>query len=318
LAADAALVAEVRRNLAVYAGQAPHHPVRALYVAESSSGLGVADRLRDTLAIPVYRFDPLVGLTAPTGSTAGAFAGIAGTFQPLSRGRELPVNFVKPREPKPPRDPNRRLFALAGGLAAAILLGLVTLGWARNSAKSRELAELVETKAKLDSDLRILEQDDRRFKSVKEWRDSEVVWLDELYDVTAAVRDIDRMRVTHVIANPLTIASTPGKANKYAARVEMKGLITDDTRPLMALTTELSVDGYHRVEAKTVGPNQTGNRRQFPQQWSQKFEVEKRVDEKEKRPTARYTAKFNATAPPRRPRMDGMGGILDILGGIQP
>jgi len=58
------LLGEIKRNLAVYAGQAPQHPVRALYVAEATGPtLGVGDRLRDTLAIPVYRFDPLAAIS---------------------------------------------------------------------------------------------------------------------------------------------------------------------------------------------------------------------------------------------------------------
>src|SRR5439155_15118662 len=66
LASDTALLGEIKRNLAVYAGQAPQHPVRALYVAEATGPtLGVGDRLRDTLAIPVFRFDPLAGLQPP-------------------------------------------------------------------------------------------------------------------------------------------------------------------------------------------------------------------------------------------------------------
>src|SRR5438105_3320915 len=55
---ESALISEIRRNLAVYAGQAGHSPVEALYVAEAGRHATVADRLRTTLAIPVYRLDP--------------------------------------------------------------------------------------------------------------------------------------------------------------------------------------------------------------------------------------------------------------------
>jgi Tfp pilus assembly PilM family ATPase len=320
LASDATLLAEVRRNLAVYAGQAPQNPVRALYVAETGGQLGVADRLRDTLAIPVYGFDPLAGQAAPAGVPSGAFAGAAGLFQFLGRGRELPVNFVKPREPKPPSDPNKRTLVWAAGVAAAVLLGLFIAGWARLAAKDRELAKLTQAKNDYDRELVTLDQDDRRYKAVKEWQDSEVVWLDELYDLTASVPNIDKMRVTHLSANPNTTAGTQGKTGKYAARVEIKGLLTDDRKPLTALTRELDLEGFHRVEAPSVGQNQSGgNRRQFPQQWSTRFDVEKRLDDKEKRPSARYERKFDAKPPPRRPRMDGPGGgFLDMLGGVLP
>jgi hypothetical protein len=322
LASDAALLAEVRRNLAVYAGQSSLHPVRALYVAENPGGLGVADRLRDTLAIPVYRYDPLAGQIPPSGVPSGAFAGAAGLFQFVGRGRELPINFVKPREPRAPADPNKRMLAWVGGIAAALMLLLFGAGWMRLSAKGRELEQLSKAKDDLERELVSLDQDDRRFKAVKDWRDSEVVWLDELYDVTASVQNIDNLRVTNFNANPTSTNTAVGAAktnNKYAARVEVKGMMTGDGKPLRALTNELAIDGYHRVEAPSVGQNQSGgNRRQFPQQWSTKFDVEKRVDPSEKRTSSRYERKFTATPPPRRPRNDGNPfGDLN-LGGLQP
>jgi hypothetical protein len=293
-----------------------------LYVAEASGQAGVADRVRDTLAIPVYGFDPLSGQMPPEGAPAGAFTGAAGLFQLVGRGRELPVNFVKPREPKPPSDPNKRTLAWAAGIAAALLLGLFVLGWSRLAAKDRELKQLVDAKSDLDRELVTLDQDDRRFKAIKEWQDSEVVWIDELYDVTATVQNIDRMRVTHLAANPVAAGVTPGKSGKYAARVELKGLLTDDRKPLTALTSELAADGYHRVEAPSVDRNQSGaNRRQFPQQWSTKFDVEKRVDAADKRSSARYERKFSATPPPRRPRGEGGPGVFfdfGLPGGPQP
>lgn len=317
LGADAALLSEMRRNLAVYSGQSSQAPVQALYVAESPGSLGVADRLRDSLAIPVHAFDPLAGLPVPDGARTGAFAGAAGLIALRGLNRPLPINYLQPREPKPPRDPNRRAMAWAGGIAAAILLCLVAFGWSRLSAKDKELAALVEARSDLDRDLVALDQDDRRYKAIQEWRDNEVVWLDELYDLTAAVPNIDKMRVTHIIANPIAVGSGSSKTNKYAARVELKGLVTDDTKPLTALTRELDVDGFHRVEARTTSQNTGATRRQFIQQWSTKFDVEKRLDEKDKRGASRYERKFTATPPPRR--QSGPGGFdMGALGGLLP
>jgi Tfp pilus assembly PilM family ATPase len=122
LASDAALLGEIRRNLAVYAGQAPQHPVRALYVAEvAGPSLGLGDRLRDTLAIPVFRFDPLAGLALPAGTAVGSFAGIAGLVHLAGKGKRLPINFVHAREPKAPVDPNRRRLAWVAAVAGLLL-----------------------------------------------------------------------------------------------------------------------------------------------------------------------------------------------------
>src|SRR4029077_16787817 len=71
---ESAVVGEIRRNLAVYAGQAVTSPVQALYVAESGRHATLADRLKTTLAIPVYRLDPFDGLArsgVPTHATRG-------------------------------------------------------------------------------------------------------------------------------------------------------------------------------------------------------------------------------------------------------
>ena len=54
-----------------------HSPVEALYVAEAGRQATLADRLRTTLAIPVYRLDPFGGIgddNLPT-EKRGAFAG---------------------------------------------------------------------------------------------------------------------------------------------------------------------------------------------------------------------------------------------------
>ena len=150
-------------------------------------------------------------------------------------------------------------------------------GWARLAAKDRELTILNQTKTDLERDLVTLDQDDRRFKAVKEWQDSEVVWLDELYDLTASVPNIDKMRVTHLTANPIAAAGTQGKTGKYAARVEIKGLLTDDRKPLTALTRELDMEGYHRVEAPSVGQNQSGGIEEWVQRLGRLYLIPRAV-----------------------------------------
>ncbi len=310
-AGGAGLLGDIRRNLAVFAAQSPGDAIRALYVAGPPESQPIAADLASALAFPVHV------LPASDGAAVPARIALAGLVELFARTRTLPVNFAHPREPKPPRDPNRRIMILAGALAATLLLGMVILGWSRLAAKDRIIRDLSDARSDLDRELVLLDQDDRRFKAVKEWQENEVVWLDELYDLTAATPNIDRLRFTHIVGNPIVTGSGSAKANKYAARVEIKGLVTDDTKPLIALTRELDVDGFHRVEAKTTAPNTGGNRRQFLQQWSTKYDVEKRLDPSDPRAATRYDRKFTATPPPRR--RSGMGGFdLGILGGLIP
>ncbi len=311
LTSDAALLGEIRRNLAVYAGQAPQHPVRALYVAEGNGrALGVNDRLRDTLAIPVFRFDPLAGAAPPDGATAGSFAGAAGLIHLASGRAALPINFVRPREPKPPPDPNKRLLTWAAVAAGIFLLVGGGAGYALVAAKDRELARLQQEKTDQDDVLLKLDQDERRIAAMEQWLKAEIVWADELYDLTARFPDITRLRLTEFAADPVPLPppqpGRPTDPNRPVARVKLKGLSAEDDRNLSTLMRELVKDAARgQVDPVSRSSNTTGSsRRQFAQQWSMAYYLPHRGPEQ-------YTRKFTATVPARTgPRRDrgGRGG----------
>src|SRR5262249_20310640 len=186
------LINEIRRNLAVYAGQAGQQPVRALYVAADGEQGLLRDRLLDTLAIPVYGLDPFAG-SEHVGIAAGqrgGFSGAVGLLYAQAQKAGLPINFVKPKEPKPPKDPNRRRVLVAAVVAAALLLGIVVFGYAQIAAKENELRALGLQKTELDAQLLQLGEDAQRIKALNDWNNNQVVWLDELYDLADNVPDV--------------------------------------------------------------------------------------------------------------------------------
>jgi hypothetical protein len=272
LASDSALLGEIRRNLAVYAGQAAQHPVRALYVAEGDgASLGVGDRLRDTLAIPVFRFDPLAGGHPPAGSAAGSFAGAAGLLHLYGKTKTLPINFVRPREPKPPVDPNRRVMAWAGAAGAALVLIAGLIGYGMVAARQKEVDRLAQQKTELDEALVKLDLDERRIAAVDQWQKSEIVWLEELYNLTARFPDITKLRVTEMKGEPINLPpAQPGRQadpDKPVARVKLKGLSTPDG-PLSTLMAELYTETARVDQQARKGINTGAGRRQFSQEWT--------------------------------------------------
>src|SRR5262249_9793799 len=86
------LAAEVRRNLAVHAGQSPQNPVRALYLALSGEQAALREKLVETLDMPVHLFDPFAGAEGSELPAAGrgTFVGAVGLLHLMAARRQLP------------------------------------------------------------------------------------------------------------------------------------------------------------------------------------------------------------------------------------
>jgi hypothetical protein len=266
---DDALLGEIRRNLAVFAGQAGQDPVRALYVADGTTPGNLQKRLADRLAIPVHELDPLNGLATPPNGR-GRFAGAVGVLHLLAAG-SLPINFVKPRDVQPTADPNRRKLVLAGSLVASLLVAGIALGWNAVSSKERQLNELLQQKNALDQQLAVLKEDEKRIKTIADWVDTDVAWLDEIYDLTDRVPDINAMHITGITVQALRKTGS----DKHVAKVSITGVTTDNYDAVDNLIRQFVRDGTYKVAPKKMSRNTTGiDRTQFPQQFLAEIEVE--------------------------------------------
>ena len=307
---EAALLGEIRRNLAVFAGQSPQDPVRALFVADGTAAGNLRIRLQDRLAIPVHVLDPIDQLAAP-GERRGLFAGAVGLLHGLAQNGRLPINFSNLRAAAPVADPNRRKVALVASLAAVVLLAGGGLAYHELSKRSTELADLVRVKSQLDQQIVALRDDEKRLKAVGDWVNTEVVWLDELYDLADRVPDVNAVRITSVTADPLTRTGN----DKYVARLTLKGVTTDDSKAVNTLMDRLVGDGFYRVEPKVMSRNTSTDRMRYSQQFTTKLDVEPR-------PSARYLRRL-PPAPPEalKPRANPPAGVRDlgaIFGGGRP
>jgi Tfp pilus assembly PilM family ATPase len=298
LAAGPALAGEVRRSLAVYGGQWPQSPVRRLFVADSGEHAALAGRLRDALGVPVTSFDPLAGLDAPA-SGRGSFAAAAGLLQAQARRRPPAVNFVRPKEPRPARDPNRARLVAAAAALGVLLLGTVGFGYAQVARKDREIEALQAEKTALDRVVLDVEEDARRIKALEEWSQGQIVWLDELYDLTDHFGDTNSMRLVQLAGEPLASSAKGKNAPKQVARMALKGITTDDYQAVDALLAGLVADGHYRVEPKQLKRNTGVDRFRFRQEFTTRLDLEPRP------PTAyvrRLTSPGDEEERPPRPR----------------
>jgi Tfp pilus assembly PilM family ATPase len=216
---DATLAQEVRRNLSVYGGQHPSAPVAAVYVAEPvgppGTG-GLADRLTDRLPIPIRSFDPLAGAPAADlipASLRSRFAAPVGLLS-AKAADALPINFVTVRQPRAERQGTSPRLLL-GVLAAVLLLGMLgVLGYLEVDKADARLNALLAAKASVDADLDRQSVEVKRLAAADEFANREVVVLDELFDLAAAVPDVGKVGVVNVT---LTALAPPAKKDTRPA-----------------------------------------------------------------------------------------------------
>jgi hypothetical protein len=285
------LAAEVRRNLTVYAGLAGRPPVGALYIA--GGGPELRERL-EALDVPIHEFDPFagaVGLDAPADSR-GSFAGAAGMLFARAESRGLPINFVQPRQPKPPSDPkNRRVAVVALALAVAVVVGILCCWTILHYARVK-LVAVQQERDTIDRQLAAFRQDGKLFKALDDW--DSVVWLDELYDLTDRIPDVNALRISQFTAEPLTRTAK----DRYVAHLTLKGNYYGEPgrKALDQLIEGFKKDGYYSPEA----PKFVGNQ----------FTLVVKV---ERRPPNDYTR----TLPPAPDNgQKNAGGPADLFGGF--
>jgi Tfp pilus assembly PilM family ATPase len=221
------LAGEIRRNLAVHAGQSPQNPVRAVYLALSGEQAALRERLVELLDIPVHPFDPFAGAEQPELPAAGrgTFIGAVGLLHLRARSAELPVNFALAKQPKPPRDPNRRLYLLGACAAVLLLLGGLVFGQKLVSNAEEELEEAKETTENLNAQLVKERLNTTRMKALHEW--DGVPWPDELYELTARMPEIQpQFKVRSLEGN---VERTPSRSR---ARQAAPGITPADRQEL--------------------------------------------------------------------------------------
>ncbi|HKB01022.1 MAG TPA: pilus assembly protein PilM [Gemmataceae bacterium] len=315
LNSEQALLGELRRNLAVYNGQNPQQPAEALYVAEAAGPGGWSGRVRAGLTVPVQAFDPLAGVEHDTAPDArGHFAGLAGLIQLKALGRALPIDFTAPRQPVAREAAQRKLVAAGAALLALLVIGGLGFGYMKVQARQTELTKLVKEKNELEKLSKEMEEDEKRIRLFKEWDETRVSWLDEMYDLTHRFPDIKETGVTQLRADSLAVQK--GAKVKLVARIFLK-IQTADGRHVDELQAAMKQDKrYHNVVKNIKGGAGALGFGRFAQTYEIRTDIEKR-------PTSEYVRKLTVPAPPRPGRGrddggdygDGMRGGFPGFGG---
>jgi hypothetical protein len=248
------LLGEVRRNLTMYAGGSPGHPVSGLYLAEAAGGW--AGRLRAALGIPVAAYDPLNGGVPEIAEPIrGRFAGAAGLLA-AKAADALPINFAAPRQPKASKDPKQRQLLVVALGALVLLGGFGLLGLFTLNAADQRVGALRRQKTDLEDQVKKLEPDAKRLDAANKWKARQVNWLDELYEMSERFKSSDKF--TAASFDGRAIDPDPKTGNQpNQARIDVK-VASRDIGQVNALVDAMRGEPKYYVgaEKSTGGPVQ--------------------------------------------------------------
>jgi hypothetical protein len=209
-----------------------------------------------------------------------AFLGALGLAEIAAKS--LPVNLAAPKEAKPVVDNFQRRKKYAT-IAAAILLPLFLGGWYWNkSQKEARIQELEETKIENDERWKKLEPERIDVAAVKDWEDSTISWVDELWDLAARLPHEEGLRITHLSAAPQPRNAATGI---YTGVIDLRGIMKDSSQ-VSEVRKFADAMQQEKKFLRVTGPQYAGLTFNF------KIEVARR-------PAAKYTTELKV--PPRRP-----------------
>ena len=236
LAVGPALAAEIRRNLTVYDGQAQQRPIQAIYLSTGCDA-ELRKRLGDLVEVPIYTFDPLAEADVDVPGNPGGFAGAVGLLCALARRGRVPVNFVQPRKAAPPSNRQNVRILVAAVALLVLFIGLFVAGRFLVAATEREAVAAENEEKNMVAQTADALRKGKPIHALGDWES--LVWLDELYDLTARVAavnaqfadpkdrtvvgpDMSPLLISQVTAAPGPSAGK-GATRLYAGRLTIAG-----------------------------------------------------------------------------------------------
>lgn len=197
------LVVEVHRTLAV-ATQVellPEPPATAWLLGSDDELQAWCGSLGEQLGMAVQVADPLALCQAPLDSppeNLGRYAALLGMVAAEARGVAPPLDLLHPKQ-APRRAPRWRVPALAAAIVAVALGYVAHSAWRELAEVRQENQQLTTRKQQLDAALKKAAEQQNLVAAVRAWQATDVVWLDELLDLSRrfpAGSDAQLLRLT--------------------------------------------------------------------------------------------------------------------------
>ncbi len=265
------VIGEVRRTIAAAQNQLGAARVQRVVLCGSGPEIEqLQDRLQEKTDLPVRFLDPFadVRLAGPAQKSlpqeGSRYAALLGALLDETREARPAIDFLNPRR-KPAPKSNLRMFAIAGGALAAVLLAIVSLVALKFGRLDDQINKLESQLNQLSNENKSLEQYVTQVGQVDAWKMGDVNWLDELYRISEKLPSADDARLE-------TFQAT-GR-NGQGGLLSIGGRVVDH-KALVAIEAELG-DESHLVSREQS--NEDDRDPDFELQFSDTVEVSNPID----------------------------------------
>jgi hypothetical protein len=219
------LVAEIKRNVAVFQAQ---HAVNfdltgpdKLYMFGDEQG-GVQSS-QNGHHLPIRMLNPLAQEkeVAAEVKSPGCFAGAVGLAEIWSMSGPKPVNLASPRRMSAPTSVTKQRGMFYGAAAAVFFIVIIGMMWYVLAQKRAEIAKLVAEKFEQEDYLAKNAQERADLEAYRDWEQTSVLWLDELFDLSARFPWHENFRVNQLTASITGVKK--GSKEPYVAKFNISG-----------------------------------------------------------------------------------------------
>lgn len=197
------LLGEIRRTIAAAQNQMGGKRVEKVIVCgDGSDQKSLCQYIEQQLSYTVETFDPFQQarqkreLIRP--EHAGRFTPLIGMLTDELEGASHALDFLHPRRrPEPPS--NRRRNVLIGATAAAAALAISAIIWLQLTEKDNQLALLNIKSNGLKSKVTEAQKHRDDLALIRDFQDSDILWLDELYELCETVPPSQDILVSRVV-----------------------------------------------------------------------------------------------------------------------
>jgi hypothetical protein len=247
------LPGEIKRNLAVFSAQ---HAVDvslsgpdALYVFGGAAS--VVDDVEAGQPLKVKKLNPLErdGIEA---KNPGAFAGAVGLAALWSEGGQKPVNLSTPKRSSAPVSITRQRAMVYGAAAALVLLGAIAGMYYVLADRRAKIAELSALKEQQSTMLSQYAQERADLDAYREWEQTSIPWLDEMYDLTSRYPYHQGFRINQL--NATTTGAKKGSKDGFVGAINLRGqALKGEGKYVYELQSSMARDAHLRPG---IGPLQ--------------------------------------------------------------